>query len=229
MIETATGLILRCRPLTETSLIVHWLTPSLGRVATVAKGARRPNSSFRGKLDVFYEADFSFVRSRRSELHTLREVLLRETHTFLRRELGYLQQAAYCAALIEQTTETETPLPAIFNLMQMLLHHISAQPAQPKSVLAFEFKLLHELGLHPDLEHSRMTAGAKQIGNLLVTGEWVTLGRVKISRQQSEELRRFLHGFLLYHLGKTPRGRDAAFNPLDSNDPTGLTRVSSDG
>ena len=65
MIETASGLVLRTRPLTETSLIVHWLTPQSGRIATVAKGARRPKSPFRGKLDLFYLADFSFVRSRR--------------------------------------------------------------------------------------------------------------------------------------------------------------------
>ena len=80
MDERSIGVILRVRPLTETSLIVHWLTPDLGRVATVAKGARRPKSPFRGKLDLFYEADFSFQRSRRSELHNLREVVLRETH-----------------------------------------------------------------------------------------------------------------------------------------------------
>src|SRR5207302_4043038 len=80
MIESATGLILRTRPLTETSLIIHWLTPDLGRIATVAKGARRPKSPFRGKLDLFYLADFSFSRSRRSELHNLREVNLRELH-----------------------------------------------------------------------------------------------------------------------------------------------------
>ena len=111
MIETAAGLVLRTRPLTETSLIVHWLTPTLGRLATVAKGARRAKSPFRGKLDLFYLADFSFSRSRRSELHTLREVSLRETHSGLREDLGLLQQASYCAALVEQATETETPLP----------------------------------------------------------------------------------------------------------------------
>ena len=72
MIETATGLILRTRPLTETSLIIHWLTPTFGRLATVAKGARRPKSPFLGRLDLFYEADFSFSRSRRSDLHILR-------------------------------------------------------------------------------------------------------------------------------------------------------------
>jgi DNA repair protein RecO (recombination protein O) len=77
MDERAQGLVLRVYPLTETSLIVHWLTRDQGRLATVAKGARRPKSPFRGKLDLFYMADFSFGRSRRSELHTLREVSLK--------------------------------------------------------------------------------------------------------------------------------------------------------
>src|SRR5580692_12824213 len=105
MIETSTGLILRTRPLTDTSLIVHWLTEDLGRLATVAKGARRPKSPFAGKLDLFYLADFSFQRSRHSELHQLREVSLRQTHAAIRTELEYLQQASYCTALVEQVTE----------------------------------------------------------------------------------------------------------------------------
>jgi DNA repair protein RecO (recombination protein O) len=127
-IENANGIILRTRPLTETSLIVSWLTPELGRVATVAKGARRPKSAFHGKLDLFYAASFSFSRSARSELHTLREVVVRDTHEPLRRELGWVQQASYAAALIEQTTETETPLPEIHTLFAGLLSHLPAQP-----------------------------------------------------------------------------------------------------
>src|SRR5690348_2270623 len=146
MIENATGLILRTRPLTETSLIVHWLTPNLGRLATVAKGARRPKSPFRGKLDLFYLADFSFARSRRSELHTLREVGLRQTHRALRQEMSALQQASYCAALIEQSTETETPLPAVYDLFAGLLNRLGEEPARPETVFAFELKLLKELG-----------------------------------------------------------------------------------
>ena len=114
MSERTTGVILRTRPLTETSLIVQWLTADFGRLSTVAKGARRPKSPFRGKLDLFYLAEFSFARSRRSELHVLCEVGLLETHALLRRELAHLQQASYCAALIEQTTETGTPIPTVF-------------------------------------------------------------------------------------------------------------------
>src|SRR4051812_4181104 len=133
MTETTTGLVLRTRPLTETSLIVQWLTPNLGRLSTVAKGARRPKSPFRGKLDLFYLADFSFVRSRRSELHNLREVSLRETHERLRQELGHLQQACYCGTLVEQVTEPETPLGAIYDLVNGLLQYLPKLPPDPKT------------------------------------------------------------------------------------------------
>ncbi len=207
MVERTQGLILRTRALTETSLIVQWLTPGAGRIATVAKGARRPNSPFRGKLDLFYLADFSFSRSPRSDLHTLREVGLLDTHTRLREELGYLRQASYCAALVEQTTETETPLPRVFQLLAGLLDHVPMQPPQPQTPLAFELKLLNELGLKPDLEKSQLTAGTKQIVNALSTGGWPVVSRLKPSKAQVTELRQFLHGFLIFHLGRIPRGR----------------------
>ena len=207
MVERTQGLILRTRPLTDSSLIVQWLTPDAGRIATVAKGARRSNSPFRGKLDLFYLADFSFSRSRRSDLHTLREVLLRETHTALREQLAYLQQACYCAALIEQTTETETPLPAIFKLMTDLLNHLPTRPPLPATTFTFEIKLLVELGLKPDLSKSKLTRGAKQIVSALSTNDWPAVSRLKLSEAQVTELRQFLHGFLIFHLGKIPKGR----------------------
>ena len=210
MDERATGIILRTRPLTETSLIVHWLTAEQGRVATVAKGARRAKSPFRGKLDLFFEADFSFARSRRSDLHTLREVGLRDTHSALRTELGWLQQSSYCAALIEQTTETDTPLAEKFDLFRGLLGHVTKQPPQPLTVFAFEMKLLQLLGQAPDLAAAQLSAGAKQILGRLIELDWPTMSRLKLSEAQTREVQQFLHGFLIYHLGKMPAGRSAA-------------------
>lgn len=206
----STGLILRTRRLTESSLIVHWLTADLGRVATVAQGALRPKSPFRGKLDLFFQAEFSFVRSRRSELHTLREVSLRNTHPALRRDLGWLQQAAYAAALIEQTTETDTPLPVLYELLDGLLDHLPQQPALAVTLFAFEIKLLEELGLSPDLGRAALSAGAREILNKLVTLDWASLPRLKLSPAQAIEIPRFLHRFLIHHLGKVPSGRVAA-------------------
>ena len=210
MIENAAGLVLRTRPLTETTLIVHWLTPNLGRLATVAKGAHRPKSPFRGKLDVFYQADFSFSRSRRSELHTLREVSLRETHSNLRTDLSLLQQAAYCAALVEQTTENETPLQHVFELMIGLLAHLTAKPLPAPTIFSFELKLLTELGLKPDLAKSSLSPGTQQLVNAFAENDWPVVARLKPTAVQAAELDHFLHGFLIYHLGRIPKGRDSA-------------------
>ena len=210
MIESTTGLILRTRPLTETSLIVHWLTPDLGRLATVAKGARRPKSPFAGKVDLFFEADFSFQRSRRSELHTLREVSLQETHVALRTDLAYLRQASYAAALIEQTTETETPVPGVCALMTGFLAQLMQHPPQQRSVFAFELKLLNELGLSPDLSRTRLSPQTQELVRNLIEANWQEIAGLKPGGAAASELRQFLHGFLIYHLGRIPEGRTAA-------------------
>ncbi len=210
MDERTTGLILRTRLLTETSLIVHWLTPDLGRVATVAKGARRPKSPFHGKLDLFYQADFSFARSRRSDLHNLREVNLRETHHRIRRELALLQQVSYCAALVEQATETDSPLPGCFELMAGLLEYVPKQPPQPLTVFAFETKLLNESGLKPDFHEGRLTAGTRRFFEQCLASDWPALTRLKPTERQIREMHQFLEGFLVFHLGKIPQGRAAA-------------------
>jgi DNA repair protein RecO (recombination protein O) len=210
--ERSTGIILRTRLLTETSLIVHWLTSDLGRVATVAKGARRPKSPFRGKLDLFYEADFSFARSRKSELHVLREVVLRETHSNLRKNLGWIQQASYAAAFIEQATETETPLQEVHKLMTLMLRHLTERPSVPRTVFAFELKMLVQLGLQPDWSETHLPPGTREIARILANSEWDAIARLQLSGAQVDQLRRFLHGFLIYHLGKLPRGRAAALS-----------------
>jgi DNA repair protein RecO (recombination protein O) len=210
MTESTTGLILRTRPLTETSLIIHWLTPELGRIATVAKGARRAKSPFAGKLDLFYRADFSFNRSRRSDLHTLREINLRETHGAIRQDIVKLRYAAYATALIEQATETETPLPMVYEILEGFLKVLSKMNPTQQVVFALELKLLLELGLEPTLAGSSLTAGTRKIAEILKENDWASGLRLKLTDLQMAELRQFLHGFLISHLGRLPKGRTAA-------------------
>lgn len=212
MDSRTTGLILRTRPLTETSLIVHWLTPDFGRIATVAKGARRPKSPFRGKLDLFYLCEFTFARSRRSDLHNLREVSLRETHSALRRELRWVEQASYAAGLIEQATETETPLDGFFELYAGFLNALVTHPPQAQTVFAFELKLLTQCGQSPDLASTPLSEGSQRIAERLIQGTWEELTRLRLNAGQVRELSRFLHGFLVDQVGKVAKGRDAALD-----------------
>ena len=140
----------------------------------------------------------------------MREIVLRDTHIALRSNLGYLQQASYCAALIEQTTEKDTPLPGIFGLMRDFLHALPLHPPQSRNIFAFEFKLLNELGLKPDLDKSNLTSATKALVSKLLAGDWPNISELKATTAQAKELRRFLHGFLSLHLGKIPKQRNAA-------------------
>lgn len=215
MIESATGIILRTQPLTETSLIVQWLTPAFGRMSTVAKGARRPRSPYSGKLDLFYEADFLFSRSRRGELHTLREVSLRRTNAALRKDILKLRQAAYAAAFIVQATETETPLGTVFELYQNFLEAVAAHKPVLQIIFAFELKMLRELGLEPDWGQIGLAAGTKKVVEALLQRDFASGLGVKLAANQVSELRQFLHGFMIFHLGNLPRGRAQALSSHD--------------
>ncbi len=205
-----TGLILRTRPLTETSLIVNWLTPDAGRIATVAKGARRVKSPFRGKLDLFYVAEFSFVRSRRSELHTLKEVNLLDTHAALRREVELLHQAAYATAMIEQTTERDTPVPEVYALARGYLAELARHNWRAEATLWFELKLLGELGLQPDSASARVSARTRHLMDEVLVATWAGVFQLQPEAGQVKELIHFLHGFLIHHLERLPKGRAAA-------------------
>ncbi len=92
-------------------------------------------------------------------------------------------------------------------LLDALLEFLPHQPPLPQTGLAFEIKLLQELGLSPDLAEARLTPGARQIATVLTNSDWPAIGRLKLSTAQNDELHRFLHGFLIFHLEKIPRGR----------------------
>lgn len=216
MTESASGIILRTRPLTETSLIVHWLSPNFGRMATVAKGARRTKSPFVGKLDLFYEADFSFSRSRSSDLHALREVSLKKTNGALRENLTKLRQAAYAAGFIVQATEAETPLPGVFELFHGFLAALCAHEPAAQLIFAFELKMLGELGLEPDWTERKLSPGTEKMAKALMQRDFGAIFGLKLADSQGSELRQFLHGFMIYHLGKATPGRAQAL--LTEND-----------
>jgi DNA repair protein RecO (recombination protein O) len=63
------GFVLHSYPYRETSLIVDVFTRSHGRIALVAKGAKRPHSALRGVLQTFQPLALSWVG--KSEIRTL--------------------------------------------------------------------------------------------------------------------------------------------------------------
>jgi DNA repair protein RecO (recombination protein O) len=147
-----------------------------------------------GKLDLYYEADFSFQRARKSSLHNLREVSLHATRSFLRTELAALEQAARAGRWIEKTTEEDTPLPEIFDLFRGFLDAIARDPVSQNLSLAFEIRLLEILGFAPELKS--LNAGSARALEQLARIDWEAMRRVRLTASQFSEISSFLeHAF----------------------------------
>lgn len=208
--ETDEGIILRVHSLTETSLVIRWLTAANGRIATVARGARNPKSPFAGRLDLFFTAALSFQRSRRSELHALREVSVIGTFPGLRTDFARLSQASYAVGLVELVTETETPVPEIHQLCLDFLRHLEASPCRPRSVFALETRILAADGLDPAGAESIPDPDALQLVTALRDESWESLANLEPSPDAARAVNRLLKAQLRNHWGRIPRGRDAA-------------------
>ena len=145
--ETTAAILLRKTKLTETSLIVTWLTAEHGLMKTVAKGARRPKSPFAGRLDLFFTCEIAVARSLRSELHALREAAVRDSREGLRQSYNRTRTAAYFVELIELTTEADQPAPEAFDLLRRAFDYLATHEPSRRAVLHFENQLARLLGV----------------------------------------------------------------------------------
>ena len=146
--ESTTAILLRKRKLSDTSLIISWCTDSLGCIQTAAKGARRAKSTFAGKLDLFFEAEIQIARSRKSSLHTLTEVALKNPFSGIRENLRRTQAASYFVELIELCTEADHDEPELFALLRRAFNYLDANDPDLRAVLHFETELARIAGVH---------------------------------------------------------------------------------
>ena len=154
------GTLIRRTPLTESSLIVTWCTAGHGIIRAVAKGARRPKSPFAGKLDLFYETEFEIARSRKSDLHVLRELVVTAPRLGLRDSYAQTLGASYFVQLLDLVAEPETPIAPLHDLLGRALDYLERNRPDRRGVLHFETELARNLGvLDPDRAAAETLAG----------------------------------------------------------------------
>ena len=170
--ESTEAILIRKRKFSDTSLIVSWCTDSFGCVQTVAKGARRLKSPFAGKLDLFFEAEISIVRSRKTDLHTLTEVVLKNPFPGIRTNYLRTQTAGYFVELIEICTERDHREPELFDLLRRAFGYLDLNDPTRRAVAHFETELARIAGVH-DVKKLKADP-AFALGNLF--------GRLPLSR-----------------------------------------------
>lgn len=127
--------------------MVHWLGAGLGKFKTLAKGARRRTSPMAGKLDLFFLAEVQIQKSRKSDLHVLREVNVIKPYPDLRTQYLTVRAAAWFVRLIDHFVEPESPEPEVHDLLGRAFGYLERSGPNLAAVRHFERELGRCLGL----------------------------------------------------------------------------------
>jgi DNA repair protein RecO (recombination protein O) len=214
----------------ETSLIVELFTRALGRVAVVAKGAKRPTSNLRPVLLPFQPIVVALGKpaaDAQAELLNLRGAEWTGGAPLL--VPARLPAGFHLNELLLRGLARQDPHPALFDAYADTLAALGRGEAEAPALRAFELLLLRETGVLPELDRQTQTAEPLQAearyaldaeaglrrarGDAAVPtgGEW-TLIAAALSRDDHRALREAcapvaaglrdgLRGLLHYHLG----------------------------
>lgn len=137
----------------ETSLVVEALTFEHGRVALVARGAKRPRSELRGLLQGFQPLLLSW--SGAGELKTLIKAEWRGGVPLLQRSA--LLCGFYLNELLLKLLPREDPHPSLYEAYEAAIVHLASGLSQAPVLRGFELDLLAELGYALPLDREALT------------------------------------------------------------------------
>jgi DNA repair protein RecO (recombination protein O) len=148
------ALVLRSVDFGESDRIVHLLTPALGRLPAIAKGARRSRRRFPGTLDLFNRLAVQIERRRPAVLARLEGARLLHTYEEVRRDASRFALACYLLELLDRLApEGGAPndLGRLFHFALEALALLDRDAPDARMRTLLELRALSALGLRPEL------------------------------------------------------------------------------
>ena len=156
--------VLHSYPHKETSLIVDVFTREYGRIALVAKGAKRPHSQLRGVLQTFQPLQAGWTG--KSELRILTGA--EWVGGMLPLEKTALLCGFYLNELLVKLLARDDPHPVLFDHYVATLNQLAHNEPPPIVLRKFERALLKETGVAADLTRCTGTRQAVEAGQVYV-------------------------------------------------------------
>ncbi len=147
------GFVLHSYPYKETSLIVDVFSRDHGRIALVAKGAKRPHSKLRGVLQTFQPLSVSW--SGKAEVRTL--TAAEWVGGLLPLEKSGLLCGFYLNELLVKLLARDDPHPALFDHYVSALNQLAHDEPAAIVLRKFERALLKETGVSGDWQICTVT------------------------------------------------------------------------
>ena len=140
--QDESAFVLHSYPFRETSLILDVFSRSHGRLAMVARGARRPKSGLRGVLMNFQPLLLSWFG--KGEVHTLHSAEWQGGQPYLQGTA--LMCGFYLNELLLNLLARDDPHEQLFEYYRETVHRLAHETDHAATLRCFEKRLLQELG-----------------------------------------------------------------------------------
>ena len=147
--EKSPAIVIRQADFSESSRVVTLFTRNFGKVAALAKGAKRLKGPFDAALDLLAVCDVVFIRKSSSGLDILTEAKLQQRFKPRAGDLGSLYAGYYIAELLDALSEEHDPHPLLYDEAVRALERLADDLPLDISVLRFELVILREIGQLP--------------------------------------------------------------------------------
>jgi DNA repair protein RecO (recombination protein O) len=148
------AVVLRAVEFGESDLVVHLLLPGSGRLAAIAKGARRSTRRFPGVLDLFNHLRVEIERSRRGALARLEHARLIDAFVGLRADARRFALGCFLLELLDRLAPEGAARRDAQRLFAFAVDALAAlETARPdrRTHALLELQALAALGLRPEL------------------------------------------------------------------------------
>lgn len=141
----------------ETSQVLTFFGRLSGKFRCIAKGSKRPKSSFGGTIEIFAYGNIVFSSSGEDKLAALTEFEQEKPFTALAKNLDALNAAQFAAELVNKSTKELDPHPRLFDFFLQFLQDLTALQDGGNSwlelLILFQLSLLNQIGLQPVFNH----------------------------------------------------------------------------
>lgn len=182
MIIRTEAVVLRSMEYGETSQIVTLFTRAKGKIAVMARGARRTKSRFGSALQPLSYTQVVFYYKPTRTLQTLSESAHLQPFHRTSRDLEKITIGLRLVELVNALMQEEEPSPMLFNLLLQALHALDAAEERAANVLPyFQLRMARALGFAPAIEREAVQELPPEGGLLLLSSGAVAVGTPQAS------------------------------------------------
>ncbi len=151
------GIVLKTKPYGESNKVVTILTREAGKVAAMARGAKKPSSRLAGICQPFMHGIFIVHHGR--GMGTLQQGEAIDSMRHIQTDIVATAYASYCVEIVDRLTEQGKPDEYAYTILLQALHAIE-EGYDPEAISLFvEWKMLPYTGVQPTL-HQCASCGA---------------------------------------------------------------------